>query len=288
MDKATLTGTSRTEKLIKTPSGPSRIIVGDARRVLKELEPASFRCCVTSPPYWGVRDYGVVGQIGEEEVLEEYVAGLVEVFSDVWRLLSDDGTLWLNVGDTYTSGDRATRAPDKKNPARAMEYRPPTPDGLKPKDLIGIPWKVAFALQQNGWYLRSDVIWYKPNCQPESVKDRPTKAHEYLFLLSKSERYYYDNEAVKEHIDANGKKRNKRSVWTVNTVPFNGAHFATFPPSLIEPCIQASSEQGDFVLDPFFGAGTVGETCLRLGREFVGVEINEEYAALARRRLGWE
>jgi site-specific DNA-methyltransferase (cytosine-N4-specific) len=288
MDKGTLSSGTRTEKLIKTPAGLSRIIVGDARRVLKELESGSFRCCVTSPPYWGTRDYGVAGQIGGEEEIKDYVVNLVQVFSDVRRLLSEDGTLWLNVGDTYTSGDRATRAPDKKNPARAMEYRPPTPEGLKPKDLIGVPWKVAFALQENGWYLRSDIIWYKPNCQPESVKDRPTKAHEYIFLLSKAEKYFYDNEVIKERVDANGRLRNKRSVWAVNTEPFNEAHFATFPPALIEPCIQASSQRGDLVLDPFFGAGTVGEVCLRLGREFVGVEINDKYAALARRRLGWE
>jgi site-specific DNA-methyltransferase (cytosine-N4-specific) len=288
MDKGTLSRGVRTEKLIKTPSGLSRIIGGDARKVLKDLEAGSFRCCVTSPPYWGTRDYGVAGQIGGEEDVGDYVANLVKVFSDVHRLLSYDGTLWLNVGDTYTSGDRATRAPDKKNPARAMEYRPPTPKGLKPKDLVGVPWKVAFALQENGWYLRSDVIWYKPNCQPESVKDRPTKAHEYIFFLSKAEKYYYDDEAIKERVDANGRLRNKRSVWAVNTEPFNGAHFATFPPSLIEPCIKASSQPGDLVLDPFFGAGTVGEVCLKLGREFVGVEINDNYAALARRRLGWE
>ncbi len=288
MDKGTSTGAVQTAKLLPPPPGGSRIIIGDARVVLKGLEPGAFRCCVTSPPYWGTRDYGVNDQIGGEEKLEGYLANLVEVFSGVRRLLADDGTLWLNLGDTYTSGDRATRAPDKKNPARTMEYRPPTPEGLKPKDLIGVPWKVAFALQESGWYLRADVVWYKPNCQPESVKDRPTKAHEYLFLFSKSEKYYYDNEAIKERVNANSGFRNKRSVWAVNTTPFNGAHFATFPPALIEPCILASSQPGDVVLDPFFGSGTVGDVCIRLGREFVGVEINEEYAALARRRIGWE
>jgi len=263
------------------------IIVGDCRHVLPLLEPGHFRCCVTSPPYWGLRDYGVQGQIGAEQTIAEYVENLVTVFRQVRRVLSDDGTLWLNIGDSYTSGNRAWRDPDDKNPARAMDYRPPTPEGLKPKDMIGVPWRVAFALQEDGWYLRSDIVWYKPNCQPESVKDRPTRAHEYIFLFSKSERYYYNFEAVMEPANSHGGLRNRRTVWSINTEAFPGAHFATFPPKLVEPCLMAGTESGDLVLDPFFGSGTVGEVCMQLRRRFVGIEMKEEYAALARRRLRW-
>jgi site-specific DNA-methyltransferase (adenine-specific)/site-specific DNA-methyltransferase (cytosine-N4-specific) len=169
-----------------------------------------------------------------------------------------------------------------------MEYRPPTPEGLKPKDLIGLPWRLAFALQADGWYLRSDIIWYKPNCQPESVKDRPTRAHEYIFLLSKSEKYYYDYESVCEPTNGGGTCRNRRTVWAVNTEAFPEAHFATFPTSLIEPCILAGSEPGDRVLDPFLGSGTVGEACLKLGRRFLGIELNPEYAEIAKARLDWK
>ncbi len=268
------------------PAG-CEIILGDALVVLKGMQPGTFRCCVTSPPYWGLRDYGVSSQIGAEASLDEYIANLVAVFSEVRRVLTEDGTLWLNIGDSYTSGDRTWRDADKKNPARAMRYRPPTPAGLKPKDLVGVPWRVAFALQADGWYLRSDIIWHKPNCQPESVKDRPTRAHEYIFLLSKSEQYLYDYEALREPADKPGAFRNRRTVWSINTEPFLGAHFATFPPKLVEPCILAGSAPNDLVLDPFFGSGTLGEACMALGRRFVGIEINEEYAALARRRLGW-
>lgn len=263
-----------------------QIIVGDALQVLREIEDKTFRCCVTSPPYWGLRDYGIPNQIGAEKKLDDYIRKLVEIFREVRRVLTDDGTLWLNLGDSYTSGNRTWRDADKKNPARAMRYRPPTPEGLKPKDLIGVPWRVAFALQADGWYLRSDIIWYKPNCQPESVKDRPTRAHEYIFLLSKSEKYFYNYEAIKERTQHGW--RNKRTVWTVKTKPFPGAHFATFPPELIEPCILASTEPCDKVLDPFFGSGTVGEVCLRHGRKFVGIELNPDYASLAKFRLGWE
>jgi len=251
------------------------------------MEPHLFRCCVTSPPYWGLRDYDIPGQIGAEEDLDEYVANLVSVFREVRRTLTDDGTLWLNVGDAYTSGNRRWRATDKKNPARAMSYRPPTPPGLKPKDLIGVPWRVAFALQQDGWYLRADVVWNKPNCQPESVKDRPTKCHEYLFLLTKSERYCYDYDAIKEPANGKHNRRNRRSVWSVNTEAYEGAHFATFPSGLVEPCVLAGSQLGDVVLDPFFGSGTVGEVCGKLGRCFTGIELKPEYAELAERRLGW-
>lgn len=265
----------------------SRIIVGDAGAVLRGLKSGKYRCCVTSPPYWGLRDYGLPDQIGAEESLDAYLERLTSVFREVRRVLTDDGTLWLNIGDSYTSGDRKWRDSDRKNPARAMDYRPPTPAGLKPKDLIGIPWRLAFALQQDGWYLRSDIVWYKPNCQPESVKDRPTRAHEYLFFFSKSEKYYYDYEVLRENANGHGSFRNRRTVWGVNTEPFCGAYFATFPPKLIEPCILAGSESGDRVLDPFLGSGTVGEVALRLGRRFLGIELNEAYAAMAFERLGW-
>jgi site-specific DNA-methyltransferase (cytosine-N4-specific) len=263
------------------------IVVGDALQILKGIGACTFRCCVTSPPYWGLRDYGVPGQIGSEDKLDDFVENLVRVFREVRRVLTEDGTLWLNLGDTYTSGNRTWRATDKKNPAREMSYRPPTPEGLKPKDLVGVPWRVAFALQADGWYLRADIIWYKPNCQPESVKDRPTTAHEYVFLFSKSEKYFYDHQAVKEPANEPGAFRNRRTVWRIKTKPFSKAHFATFPPKLVEPCILAGSEVGDSVLDPFLGSGTVGEVCLKLGRRFMGIEIKEEYAALARERLGW-
>jgi site-specific DNA-methyltransferase (adenine-specific)/site-specific DNA-methyltransferase (cytosine-N4-specific) len=252
---------------------------------LPGLPAASFHCCVTSPPYWGLRDYGHGAQIGAEQTVEAYIASLVQVFREVRRTLRDDGTLWLNVGDSYTSGNRTWRDTDKKNPARGMSYRAPTPKGLKPKDLIGIPWRLAFALQADGWFLRSDIIWYKPNCQPESVKDRPTQAHEYVFLLSKSRDYYYDAVAVREPTKDGRSKRSRRSVWEVNTEPYAGAHFAVFPPALVRPCVLAGSPKGGVVLDPFFGSGTLGVACLELGRACVGIETKEEYAQLARDRL---
>ncbi len=274
--------------LFEPPNPPGcRIVVGDARSTLQSIADNTFRCCVTSPPYWGLRDYGFPNQIGAEANLSDYIANLVAVFHEVQRTLTDDGTLWLNIGDAYTSGNRTWRATDKKNPARAMEYRPPTPDGLKPKDLIGVPWRLAFALQEDGWYLRSDIIWYKPNCQPESVKDRPTRSHEYLFLFTKSERYYYDYQSIRESANGDGRLRNRRTVWPINTEPFPDAHFATFPPALVEPCLQAGTQPGDLVLDPFFGAGTVGLVCLKLRRRFLGIELKDEYADIARRRLGW-
>ncbi len=261
-----------------------QILIGDALTVLGTLPRETFRCCVTSPPYWGLRDYGIPNQIGAEASLNEFIGKLVAVFREVRRVLTEDGTLWLNIGDCYTSGNRTWRAIDKKNPARAMSYRPPTPDGLKPKDLIGVPWRIAFALQDDGWYLRSDIIWNKPNCMPESVKDRPTRAHEYLFLFSKSERYHYDYKAVRE--PSAGRLRNRRTVWSVHTEAYPGAHFATFPAGLIEPCILAGSDPGDNILDPFFGSGTVGVASSRHGRDYLGVELNQEYASLASRRLG--
>lgn len=263
------------------------IIVGDALDVLPGLAPGLFRCCVTSPPYWGLRDYGYPEQVGAESEIDQYIDKLVAVFRAVRRVLSDDGTLWLNLGDSYTSGGRAWRDDDKKNPARAMSYRPPTPSGLKAKDLVGIPWRVAFALQSDGWYLRSDIIWHKPNCQPESVKDRPTRSHEYVFLFSKSEKYFYDHKAVMEPANGAIDLRNKRTVWSINTEAFPGAHFATFPRALVEPCVLAGSARDDLVLDPFFGSGTTGEVCMALQRRVIGIELKPEYADLARRRLGW-
>lgn len=258
----------------------SQILLGDAAALLLTLPDAFFHCAVTSPPYWGLRDYGSAGQIGAEEQPAEYLARLVAVFEEVRRVLRDDATLWLNAGDSYTSGNRTYRAPDKKNPARAMSYRAKTPAGLKPKDLVGIPWRLAFALQEAGWYLRSDVIWEKPNCMPESVKDRPTRAHEYLFLLTKSPRYRYSAASVRE---PGG--RNRRSVWSIPTEPFAGAHFATFPPALVEPCLLAGTTPGDWVLDPFFGSGTVGLVCEKLGRRWLGIELNPELARLAADRI---
>lgn len=259
---------------------------GDCVALLAQEPAGAFQACITSPPYWGLRDYAVPGQIGAEFTVDAYLARLVGVFRQVRRVLRADGTLWLNLGDAYTSGGRTWRDRDKKNPARGMDYRPATPSGLKPKDLIGLPWKLAFALQADGWYLRSDVVWHKPNAQPESVKDRPARAHEYLFLLSKSERYFYDHAAVMEQAAGAQGRRNRRTVWSIPTEPFRGAHFATFPPQLVEPCVRASSRAGDRVLDPFFGSGTVGLVAGRLGRGFLGLELNPDYAELARRRLG--
>ena len=260
----------------------SMIIESDAMVALQRLPSESVQCIVTSPPYWGLRDYGIEGQIGLEEKLQQYINKLTSIFSEAKRVLRDDGIFWLNIGDGYTSGNRGYRAPDKKNPARAMSIRPDTPDGLKPKDLLGIPWRIALALQADGWYLRSDIIWNKPNAMPESVKDRPTRSHEYVFMLTKREKYYYDYQAIKE----NG--RNKRTVWSVNTAPFPEAHFATFPPALIEPCILSSTKENDVVLDPFFGSGTVGVVCQENRRRFIGIELNNEYVRIAQKRLAIE
>ncbi|MBS1520990.1 MAG: site-specific DNA-methyltransferase [Bacteroidetes bacterium] len=263
----------------------SLILQGDTRSIINELPNDFYSSCITSPPYWGKRDYGYDEQIGAEENLSEYIEHLVNIFRGVREKLKEDGTFWLNIGDSYTSGNRTWRAEDKKNPAREMSYRPRTPQGLKPKDLIGIPWRLAFALQADGWYLRSDIIWYKPNCQPESVKDRPTQSHEYIFLFSKSEDYYYDYENAKEPAAEKGKTRNKRSVWQVNTEPLPEAHFATFPEELIKPIIMASSKENDLVLDPFFGSGTVGVVCNKLNRKFHGIELKQDYIDIAERRL---
>ncbi|MDO4909886.1 MAG: site-specific DNA-methyltransferase [Corynebacterium sp.] len=215
------------------PQSPStftrgRIYHGDALSILRSLGDESVQAVVTSPPYWGLRDYGVEGQIGAEATIDEFIQSLVEVFREVRRVLKDDGVLWLNIGDGYTSGGRKWRDADKKLAARGMSYRPDTPEGMKPKDLIGVPWMLAFALRADGWYLRSDIIWNKPNANPESVRDRPTRSHEFIFMLSKSAKYYYNVEATLEPTDDGKKLRRKRSVWSIKTEPFKGAHFACF------------------------------------------------------------
>jgi DNA modification methylase len=264
---------------------PVQIIQGDVRQKLALVLDDTFHCCVTSPPYWGMRDYGYEGQIGAETEINDYIAHLVKVFREVRRVLRPDGTLWLNIGNTYTSGGRTWRQSDAKNMGRAMSYRPDTPTGLKPKDLIGVAWMLAMALQLDGWYLRSDIIWHKPNCQPESVKDRVTVSHEYIFMLSKSEKYYFDQAAIKERT-ADGKSfKNKRTVWQINTEPCKEAHFAVFPRALVRPCLLAGSPKGGLVLDPFFGSGTVGVVAIETGRKCVGVELKSEYIDIARQRL---
>ena len=293
----------------------STILIGDARKRLAELPAGSARTCVTSPPYFGLRDYGEADQIGLEETPDAYVAEMVSVFREVWRVLADDGTLWLNIGDSYAGGGGGNY--NKTGVSQAggqhitnVRNRPEWLEnaGMKPKDLMGIPWRVAFALQADGWYLRSDIIWAKPNPMPESVTDRPTKSHEYLFLLTKSPRYYYDHIAIKEPAvyagddrgsrgDARrgtamnsmsgvtGETKNKRDVWTIATKPFKGAHFAVMPEALVEPCVLAGSQEGDTVLDPFTGSGTVAVVANRLGRNFVGTELNPEYGEIAKNRI---
>lgn len=310
---------------------------GDVRTLLADMDDKSVRCCVTSPPYWGLRDYGVEGQLGLESTPEAYVAKMVEVFREVRRVLTDDGTLWLNLGDSYASSDGIKRQhPQRDNVGGLVNNRVNSRGeqswtsgttlvvekrfGLKPKDLVGIPWRVAFALQADGWYLRSDIIWHKPNPMPESVTDRPTKAHEYLFLLTKSPKYYYDADAIKEAatsekgkgatgrgknasavavgcngrqpqqdhsgwMGGDGKTRNRRSVWTITPKPFKGAHFAVMPEALVEPCILAGSTEGDLVLDPFAGSGTVGVVALRHGRDFMGFDLNKDYVEMAKARI---
>ena len=261
------------------------IEIGDSKSVLSTFPDEHFQSCITSPPYWGLRDYGVSEQIGAETTVDEYIENLVNVFREVKRTLKDNGTLWLNIGDSYTSGGRTWRDPDKKNAARGMSYRAPTPEGLKPKDLIGVPWKIAFALQADGWYLRSDIVWYKPNCQPESVKDRPTRSHEYIFLFSKNEKYFYDHEAIKEPTACGKKLRNKRTVWSINTEPFRDAHFAVFPTELVKSCMIASSSADDLILDPFLGSGTVAQVAIEQSRQCVGIELNNDYADIAKNRI---
>lgn len=306
----------------------NRCYCSDAVTGLKQLEPESVNCCVTSPPYYGLRDYGVSGQIGLESTPEEYINRLVDVFRGVWRVLRDDGTLWINIGDSYAgsgkgawsnkTAQKETYVPDTGGAVAKMAK---TFEGIKPKDLIGIPWMLAFALRANGWYLRQDIIWQKPNAMPESVTDRCTKSHEYVFLLSKSPHYYFDAESISEKValstvvrmsqDAvaprfGGKKytedpdaffrtksggiyefherRNKRDVWNVSTHPFKEAHFATFPPELIKPCILAGCPEGGTVLDPFMGSGTTLITANELDRNCIGFDINPDYCDMANRR----
>jgi DNA modification methylase len=268
---------------------------GDCRNVLPTLPAGSVHCCITSPPYFGLRDYGHENQIGLEQTPEAFVQELVEVFRDVKRVLRDDGTLWLNLGDSYNAynanrGASTSISDGKAGRGHPTHRRGLTTSTLKNKDLIGIPWRVAFALQDDGWYLRQDIIWHKPNPMPESVRDRCTKAHEYIFLLSKGPRYHFDSEAMQEPTSQNGAgatlgTRNRRSVWSVSTKPFKGAHFATFPPDLIEPCILAGCPAGGTVLDPFMGSGTTAAVALQHGRQFVGVELNPDYFAMAQQRL---
>lgn len=262
-------------------SGLDCVLLGDAAHALRLVPDGVVQTAVTSPPYWSLRDYSAEGQIGLAEPLPVFVKSLVAVFDEVWRVLADDGTVWVNIGDSYTSGNRRRRAPDRKNPARAMPVRPPNPEGTKDKDLIGVPWRFALAMQEAGWWLRSDVIWYKPNCQPESVCDRPTRSHEHVFLFSKAERYLYDVDAMR---GPNG--RRLRDVWEINTAGFPGAHFATFPPELVRRCIEIGSEGGHYVLDPFLGSGTTAAVARESGRRFVGCELNEAYLPLIQERLG--
>lgn len=263
-------------------NSPSAIVLGDSMAVLSSMPANSVQTVVTSPPYWSLRDYGIEGQIGLNETVYAYVDTLADMFDQVMRVLRSDGTLWLNIGDSYTSGNRRWRAPDKKNRARAMSLRPPTPEGLKDKDLIGVPWRVAFGLQERGWYLRSEVIWNKPNAQPESVCDRPTRSHEQLFLFTKSERYFYDVQAVK---GPNG--RRLRTVWDIKTKANRAAsgHFATFPIELVERCLRITSSPGSLVLDPFLGSGTTAIAAGGLGRRFAGIELNPDYLEMSRARL---
>jgi DNA modification methylase len=268
------------------------IYVGDNRQSLRRLPEKSVQVVVTSPPYWGLRDYGAEGQIGLEQSPDAYVEELCQVFDEVWRVLKDDGTVWLNLGDSYASmrdskvtpdslrngdGTKVAQGAANRNPKVLKEA------GLKHKDLVGIPWRVAFALQARGWYLRSDIIWSKPNPMPESVRDRPTKSHEHIFLLTKNYKYYYDSEAIKE--EAVDGLKNKRDVWPIQTKPFKGAHFAVYPPELVEPCVLAGSRIGDIVLDPFSGSGTTGVVAINNGRTYIGLELNPDYAHLSVDRI---
>jgi DNA modification methylase len=288
---------------------------GDCRETMKRWikEGVKVQTCVTSPPYFGLRDYGHEGQIGLESEVGDYVRNLVDVFALVRNLLCEDGTLWLNLGDSYSgSGKGPSKSLNGEQHHLEGKHSKIVPDGLKPKDLIGIPWRVAFALQADGWYLRQDIIWHKPNPMPESVRDRCTKNHEYIFLLTKKAKYYFDNEAIKEpvkedwgtrdrsdgkyHNEGSGlqphsgleksyEMANKRSVWTVTTKPFHGAHFAVFPPDLIEPCVLAGSKPKDIVLDPFMGSGTTAAVAQRLNRLYLGCELNTDYEVLQKERL---
>lgn len=302
-------------------------IHGDCLEALTELPSESVHCCVTSPPYWGLRNYGVAGQLGLEPTIGEYVLNLVLVFREVSRVLRKEGTLWLNLGDSYagswgnaggqnrgrgTQRKITTRSIVKDRAVRNGSFVPPgkygDPSlGVKPKDLCGIPWRVAFALQSDGWYLRQDIVWHKPNPMPESVRDRCTKAHEYVFLLAKSASYYFDSQLISEPATYAGcnrggstnrykqnsagmdnrqyDRRNKRSVWSVQVRPYRVAHFATFPPALIEPCILAGCPQGGVVLDPFLGSGTTAVVANSLNRSCLGIELNQDYLKIANQRM---
>lgn len=330
----------------------SKIITGDALEQLKNFPDCSVDCCVTSPPYYGLRDYGVEGQIGLEETPEEYIDHLVKVFREVKRVLKNDGTLWIVVGDSYAGSGKGrnkdgayndkTLNKQSKRQRKSKLSKAIAQGEYKPKDLIGIPWMLAFALRADGWYLRQDIIWHKPNCMPESVKDRCTKSHEYIFLLSKQSKYYFDAEAISEPVTDStikryaqnigapkgsdrqpGKKngnmkaclprygghkytqtpeafyrtksgsmynprprRNKRDVWSISTAAFKGAHFATFPEKLIEPCILAGCCPVGIVLDPFLGSGTTAVVATKLGRSCIGIELNPEFAKIAKKRVG--
>jgi len=302
-----------------------KVICGDCLTVLKTIPDESIDCCITSPPYWGLRDYGVDGQLGLEKTPEEYVEKLVQIFREVRRVLKKKGTLWVVLGDSYAGSNQGhgTKELSKKQASNigtqwmTGKTLPRLPNGLKPKDLAGIPWRTAFALQADGWYLRQDIIWSKANPMPESIKDRCTKSHEYVFLLAKSQKYYFDSKAIREE---NSKKwtaswgdfkrkkivagqinnektkgefdnryrkngRNKRSVWTITTKPFNGAHFAVFPPDLIEPMVKAGCPKDGIVLDPFIGSGTTGLVAKKLGRNYIGIELNPEYCEMAKKRI---
>lgn len=305
-----------------------QIYHGNALEVPKSIEPETVQCCVTSPPYWGLRDYGIDGQLGLEKTPEEYVEKMVMIFREVRRVLKNDGTLWLNLGDSYAGFKDCKKIPQtlaigtrSENACVLSKGNSPTRDsrnlrqaGLKNKDLCGIPWRVAFALQKDGWYLRSDIIWAKPNPMPESVTDRPTKSHEYIFLMSKNAKYFYDADAISEpstgrerwfgdcgyseksgRDDGSSKEakegraiRNKRSVWTVTTKPYKEAHFATFPPDLITPCIKAGSRKGDIIIDPFGGSMTTAYVAKELNRKAIMIELNEEYIDMGINRLRQE
>ena len=289
-----------------------KIIQGDSLIILKQMPDGSIDCCITSPPYWNLRDYGVEGQLGLEKTPEEYVAKMVEVFREVKRVLKKEGILWLNLGDSYANkkvGNTETRIHKK---AVQSSYKKGK-SGLPDKNLVGIPWRVAFALQADGWYLRQDIIWAKPNPMPESVTDRCTKSHEYIFLLTKTSRYYFDGESIKEPtvtnhkiirdrettrlnntpgrskmkglVNNNYELRNRRSVWIVTTKPFKEAHFATFPEDLIVPMVKAGSPLNGLILDPFMGSGTTALVAKKLGRNYVGIELNESYIKIAEDRI---
>lgn len=306
------------------------IYVGDVLTGIKNIEDGSVQCCITSPPYWGLRDYGHDDQIGLESTPEQYVNNMVAVFREVWRILADDGVLWLNLGDSYAGN--SSRASNNGRAGFGTEREgvfAKSGNGLKPKDLVGIPWRVAFALQQDGWYLRQDIIWHKPNPMPESVTDRCTKAHEYVFLFSKNARYFFNYHAIQEpsvsykpeqsvdnkssvkneprnivgnmsergvtrtteglslksQAEKTKETRNKRDVWTIPTKPFKGAHFAVMPEALVIPCLLAGSKIGDLIFDPFTGSGTVGAVAMQHQRNFVGTELNLEFAAIAEQRI---